>query len=212
MDPQVAMRTYARWAPVYDHTFGAVTNVGRRRAAQILTGFGGRVLEVGVGTGLALPHYGPGVQVTGVDFSADMLAKAKVRVAAMGLTRVDSLRRMDARALEYPDASFDNVGAMHLLSVVPSPEQVIAEIARVLKPGGRVVIVNHFAATSGTMAWIARRAVPLENLLGWHSDFPRARILCEPSLMIEREARFPPFGMMTLLVLRKAPAEPVVTV
>ena len=89
---------------------------------------------------------------------------------------------------------------------------MIAEIARVLKPGGRVVIVNHFAATSGTMAWIARRAVPLENLLGWHSDFPRARILCEPSLMIEREARFPPFGMMTLLVLRKAPTELVVTV
>ena len=101
MDRQAATRSYARWAPVYDHTFGAVTNVGRRRAAGILTGFGGRVLEVGVGTGLALPHYGPAVRVTGVDFSADMLAKARARVARLGLTRIDALRQMDAGALDF---------------------------------------------------------------------------------------------------------------
>ena len=204
MDIQAVERSYARWAPIYDRTFGAVTNVGRRRAAGIVTGFGGTVLEVGAGTGLALPHYGAGVTVTGIDFSVEMLAKARARVETMGLTRIESLQRMDARAMDFPDASFDTVAAMHILSVVPEPERVMAEIARVLKPGGRVVIVNHFASTSGLMAWMERRMAALDNLLAWHTVFPRARVMGEPSLGLEREAQFPPFGMMTLLVLRKA--------
>jgi phosphatidylethanolamine/phosphatidyl-N-methylethanolamine N-methyltransferase len=204
MDQQHIEKSYVWWSRVYDRTFGAVTNAGRRRAAGIVTGFGGSVLEVGVGTGLALPHYGPGVTVTGIDFSADMLAKARARVAEMGLTRIESLQRMDAGAMDFPDATFDTVVTMHLLSVVPEPERVMAEIARVVRPGGRVVIVNHFASTSGAMAWIERRAAVLDRLLAWHTVFPRARVLGQPSLRIEREDRFPPMGLMTLLVLRKA--------
>jgi phosphatidylethanolamine/phosphatidyl-N-methylethanolamine N-methyltransferase len=203
MDMQAIERSYVWWARVYDRTFGAVTNAGRRRAAGIVTGFGGSVLEVGVGTGLALPHYGPGVRVTGIDFSPDMLAKAKARVDRMGLTRIDSLRRMDAGAMEFPDAQFDTVATMHLLSVVPEPERVMAEIARVVRPGGRVVIVNHFASKPGLMAWGERRMAVFDRLLAWHTVFPRERVLGQPSLSIEREARFPPLGVMTLLVLRK---------
>jgi phosphatidylethanolamine/phosphatidyl-N-methylethanolamine N-methyltransferase len=203
MDIQAIERSYAWWAPIYDRTFGWLTTAGRRRATAIVSDFGGRVLEVGVGTGLALPHYGPGVTVTGIDFSPDMLEKARERVAEQSLRRIESLRRMDARTLDFADASFDTVVTMHLLSVVPEPERVMAEIARVVKPGGRVVIVNHFASTSGVMAWIERRFSVLDDLLAWHTVFPRARVLGEPSLRIEREARFPPFGLMTLLVLRK---------
>jgi phosphatidylethanolamine/phosphatidyl-N-methylethanolamine N-methyltransferase len=203
MDMRLIQRRYVHWAPIYDHTFGAITNIGRRRAAAIVTGFGGSVLEVGVGTGLALPHYGPGVRVTGIDYSADMLAKARARVHEQALTQIDSLQRMDARAMSFADATFDTVAAMHILSVVPDPEQVMTEFSRVLKPGGRVVIVNHFASGPGLMAWIERRASVLDRLLAWHTVFPRDRVLREQSLVIDREVRFPPLGLMTLLVLRK---------
>ena len=90
------------------------------------------------------------------------------------------------------------------LSVVPDPEQVMAEMARVVKPGGRVVIVNHFASKSGAMAWRERRMAVFDDILAWQTVFPRERVMGQPQLSVEREARFPPFGVMTLLVLRKA--------
>ena len=203
MEPTAITKSYARWAPVYDATFGAVTQVGRRRATERLNARGGRVLEVGVGTGLALPLYAPGVEVTGIDFSHDMLAKAQAKVAERGMAHVAGLKQMDARHLDFADASFDGVAAMHILSVVPEPERVMSEIARVLKPGGIVAITNHFARTGGALARIERLAAPLSDLLGWHSDFDRARILGEPSLEVIEEAKLPPLGMMTLLVMRK---------
>lgn len=204
MDLHAVEKSYARWAPIYDRTFGALTGVGRRRATALLSKLGGSVLEVGVGTGLALPLYGPNVSVTGVDYSAEMLEKARAKVEAEGLDRVTALRRMDARALKFPDASFDHVAAMHVISVVPEPEKVMSEIARVLRPGGSVVIVNHFARDTGLLARAERWAAPLANLLGWHSDFDRARVLGEPSLTLVEECTLPPAGMMTLLRLVKA--------
>jgi phosphatidylethanolamine/phosphatidyl-N-methylethanolamine N-methyltransferase len=196
--------SYRRWAPVYDSTFGAVTNAGRRRAGRYLTRLGGSVLEVGVGTGLALPGYGEGVTVTGIDFSEAMLAKAKARVAGEGLRRVVDLRQMDARSLDFPDQSFDHVAAMHVLSVVPEPEKVMSEIARVLRPGGHVVITNHFSRNSGVLGALERLTAPLENLLGWQSDFPISRVLGQPDLAEIERAPLPPAGMMTWLVLRKS--------
>jgi phosphatidylethanolamine/phosphatidyl-N-methylethanolamine N-methyltransferase len=197
-------RSYARWAPVYDRTFGAITQAGRRRATAILSELGGSVLEVGVGTGLALRHYGPAVTVTGVDYSEDMLGKARAKVAAEGLGRVAALHRMDARELGFPDGSFDHVAAMHVISVVPEPERVMAEIARVVRPGGTVLIVNHFKRDKGALALAERVAAPLANLLGWHSDFDRARVLGERRLRLVEEQSLPPVGMMTLLRLVKA--------
>src|SRR5690606_5250648 len=121
MDIDAVRSSYARWAPIYDRTFGSVTNHGRRRAVGVLNAVGGRVLEVGVGTGLALPLYAPGLDVTGVDYSPRMLGKAAARVRALGLGGRASLRQMDARDLAFPDASFDGIAAMHVLSVVPEP-------------------------------------------------------------------------------------------
>lgn len=206
MDIQAVRRSYARWAPVYDLTFGRITGAGRKRAVSVLNGLGGRVLEVGVGTGLALPGYRPGVEVTGIDASAEMLEKARDKVAELGLTHVKDLRVMDARHLEFPDASFDHIAAMHIMSVVPEPERVMAEMARVLRPGGTVLIVNHFAREpheNGWLPWFERRLAPLANLLGWHSDFERARVLSTPGLRLVEETHLPPLGMMTLLRLRK---------
>ncbi|WP_103171113.1 class I SAM-dependent methyltransferase [Paracoccus sp. SY] len=203
MELQAVERSYARWAPIYDRTFGAVTNAGRHRATALLSEMGGSVLEIGVGTGLALRHYGPKVKVTGVDYSAEMLEKARAKVDAENLANVAALYRMDARELAFPDNSFDHVAAMHVISVVPDPEKVMSEIARVVRPGGSVVIVNHFARTRGAIALAERIAAPLADLLGWHSDFDRSRVLGEASLTLMEERTLPPLGMMTLMRLVK---------
>ena len=198
--------SYARWAPVYDRSFGAVTQAGRRRAVDFINKRGGRVLEVGVGTGLSLPLYGPGLEVTGIDFSQDMLRKAKKKVATMNLTNVRELRQMDARALDFPDNHFDTVAAMHVLSVVPEPERVVAEIARVCAPGGRVVVSNHFQRKSGFLAALERLLAPCSSILGWHPDFEIETVLQEERLSVESRKQLPPMGMMTLLVLKKSDA------
>ncbi|RID92186.1 class I SAM-dependent methyltransferase [Gemmobacter lutimaris] len=204
MELEAIAKSYARWAPVYDRTFGAMTNAGRRRATGFANAVGGEVLEVGVGTGLALPFYAPHLAVTGVDFSEAMLAKARSKVAEQHLTQVRSLRQMDARELDFPDASFDTVCAMHIMSVVPEPERVLAEMARVCRPGGHVLITNHFAAEGkGAMARFERLFAPLSDLLGWHSDFARARVLGDPRLDLVEEDGLPPLGLMTYLRLRR---------
>ena len=196
--------SYARWAPVYDKTFGAITNVGRRTAIDYINAQdAGNVLEVGVGTGLALPDYRHDLAVTGIDFSEDMLAKAQAKVEQRGLDHVQDLRQMDARSLSFPDASFDVVAAMHIISVVPEPERVMAEMARICKPGGLIVITNHFARETGMLARIERLSAPFANLLGWHSDFELSTVLKQPNLTVIEQRSLPPMGMMTFLVLQK---------
>ncbi len=203
MDIKTIQTSYARWAPIYDKTFGAITNDGRRRAVGYINSGSGHVLEVGVGTGLSLGHYRPDMKVTGIDFSEEMLEKARTKVQEVRLRQVVELRQMDARALDFPDNSFDTVTAMHVLSVVPEPERVMSEIARVCKPGGRVVITNHFKRTRGPLAALERVSAPFANVLGWHSDFAIERVLGEPSLTVEERTSLPPLGMMTFLLLRK---------
>lgn len=206
MDIKAVQNSYARWAPVYDKTFGAITNDGRRRAVDYINKLSGSVLEVGVGTGLSLQFYQPELRVTGIDFSGEMLAQARKKVEELNLTQVVELRRMDARMLEFPDNHFDTVAAMHVLSVVPEPERVMSEIARVCKPGGRVVITNHFMRTEGPLAVLERISAPFANVLGWHSDFAIETVLGEKDLEIEERKTLPPLGMMTFLVLRKKTA------
>jgi phosphatidylethanolamine/phosphatidyl-N-methylethanolamine N-methyltransferase len=206
MDLNAVRKSYARWAPIYDHTFGAVTRVGRRQAADALNGLGGRILEVGVGTGLSLPSYRADVAVTGIDASAEMLEKARARVAEQGLRHVRDLRLMDARAMEFPDNSFDHASALHIMSVVPEPERVMAEMARVVRPGGTIVLVNHFARDadrSAALSWLERAAAPFADRLGWHSDFARDHVLGTPGLELVEESSLPPLGLMTLMRFRK---------
>ncbi|MEC7256703.1 MAG: methyltransferase domain-containing protein, partial [Pseudomonadota bacterium] len=119
------------------------------------------------------------------------------------LHNVRELRQMDARTLDFPDETFDFVAAMHVLSVVPEPRRVMAEIARVCKPGGDVLIVNHFARDKGFLSVAERVTAPLESVLGWHSDFEIADVLAEPSLTETARESLPPIGLMTWLVLTK---------
>ena len=199
MEIDAVARSYRRWAPVYDFSFGAVSRSARRHVVNHVSRRGGEALEVGIGTGLALPLYDGRVRVTGIDYSDEMLARARKKVAEEGLTHVVALHQMDARALDFPDAAFDTVVAMFLVSVVPEPERVISEMARVCRPGGEVVIVNHFATDAGPLARIERAFSRFENTLGWHSDFAKERVLGDARLRLIEETPMPPAGLFTFL-------------
>lgn len=204
MDIDAVKTSYARWAPIYDRTFGAITKSTRQAAVQSINGLDVRdVLEVGVGTGLALPEYAPGLRVTGIDFSDEMLAKACARVKHLRLHQIVNLRQMDARELDFPDESFDAVAAMHMISVVPDPRRVMTEITRVLRPGGRLVVTNHFARERGALARLERGFAPFADLLGWHSDFPIEIVTGTPGLRVVENSRKPPMKLMTYLMLEK---------
>ena len=167
---------YRRWAAVYDISFGGISAMGRRRAvAEANASPGGRVLEVGVGTGLALPAYAPSKRVTGIDLSREMLAKARERVAEQGLSNVEALLEMDAESTSFPDASFDIAVAMFVASVVPNPRRLLAELRRVIKPGGHILFINHFAAERGPRWWVEWALAPASRRLGWHPDFSHGR-------------------------------------
>jgi phosphatidylethanolamine/phosphatidyl-N-methylethanolamine N-methyltransferase len=203
MDAQAVTRSYRRWAPVYDGTFGVFTRLGRQRLVEHVNRRTGSVLEVGVGTGLSLGRYAPHLRVTGIDLSAEMLERARARVADEDLAHVVELRRMDARALDFPDASFDTVVAMHVISVVPEPERVMAEMARVCRPGGEVLVLGHFLHTRGALGYLGRRFAPLADTLGWHPDFPIETVLGCDRLDLAERTPSPPFGMFTRLHLRR---------
>lgn len=202
LDSQSIQKAYARWAPIYDPLFGRITTTGRRAAVAAASKVGGRVLEVGVGTGIALPDYSPNCRVIGLDLSFDMLKIARKRVDD-GLANVEGILQMDAGRLAFPDASFDCVVAMYLITVVPDPEAVMTELNRVCKPGGEVILVNHFAAEGGIRALVEKAAAPFGDKLGWHPDFPFSRVMGEKDLtMVEkRPAGFG--GLFTLVRFKK---------
>ncbi|MFN4192100.1 MAG: class I SAM-dependent methyltransferase [Tabrizicola sp.] len=203
MQEEAIRKSYRRWAPVYDLTFGRITQGGRILAAHHVNLQGGSVLEVGIGTGLALEFYGPHVRVTGIDLSEDMLREAETRVRRKGLRNVDGLYPMDARQIAFPDASFDHVAAMHIMSVVPEPEKVLDEMVRLVRPGGSVLIANHFAGRAEGWSFAERLAAPLADWLGWHADFPIERVLGHPGLRLEESRQVRPFGLMTFLRFRR---------
>lgn len=166
MDAPAVLEAYRRWAPVYDFTFGQVAEAGRKHTVEIINRRKGSVLEVGVGTGLSLPIYGPHLEITGIDLSPEMLEKAQERVDRKGLDHVSGLHEMDAGELEFPDERFDTVVAMFVLTVVPDPERVMEELERVCAPGGEVILVNHFSQEEGVRGWIEQRMEPLAKTIG----------------------------------------------
>lgn len=206
MQLEYILKSYARYAPVYDQTFGWMLSFrGRSMAAGVTNKRPGKILEVGVGTGISLSYYRKEHEVHGIDISPDMLERAQQRVAKGNLSHVSSLRIMDARELEFSDNTFDAVVAAYVMSVVPDPEKVIREIERVCKPGGDVIIVNHFAAEKGFRRDIEKFLAPLSNKLGWRPDMPVQEILGNTSLREVKRHKLPPLGMFTMLHLRKDP-------
>jgi phosphatidylethanolamine/phosphatidyl-N-methylethanolamine N-methyltransferase len=202
---ETAVRTaYRRWAPVYDKTFGRIASQARRHAVEIVNTRSGRVLEVGVGTGLSLPAYRRELEIVGIDLSPEMLAKARQRVAAEGLANVTGLHEMDAGDLAFPDGSFDTVVAMFVMTVVPEPEKVMRELARVCRPGGEVLIVNHFSTEAGFRGWLERRMAPFGDKLGWRPVFQQDRVMVCADLELLERRRLRPMGLFTMLRFRKS--------
>ena len=200
---EAVLSAYRRWAPVYDSTFGKIATEGRRQAVRHINKRSGRVLEVGVGTGLSLPSYAKHLEIVGIDLSPEMLDKARERVATERLENVTGLHEMDAGDLTFQDGSFDTVVAMYVMTVVPDPEKVMRELSRVTKPGGEVVLVNHFSQEDGMRGWLERRMAPFADKLGWRPVFDVGRVMvCEDLSVIDRRS-LKPMGLFTMMRFQK---------
>jgi phosphatidylethanolamine/phosphatidyl-N-methylethanolamine N-methyltransferase len=173
---------YDKLAKVYDLVFGPTLHPGRVQAIRRM-GLkpGERVLEVGVGTGINIPLYPKDCQITGIDFSASMLEKARDRVAR-GAVRAVRLLQMDAADLKFPDDSFDIVYAPYLISVVPDPVKVAQEMRRVCRGGGRIVFLNHFLSPNPILSRLERMISPLTIHIGFKSDLDLPAFLAQADL------------------------------
>jgi phosphatidylethanolamine/phosphatidyl-N-methylethanolamine N-methyltransferase len=208
LDMQAVTSAYKRWAPVYDLAFGKVFSRARSAAILAADRIGGRVLEVGVGTGISLPQYSPNTKLYGVDISEPMLAKAKKRVDELSLHNVEGLAVMDAEHLQFADNSFEVVVAQYVVTTVPNPEATLDEFARVLKPGGEIILLSRIGAESGMRKSIERLAQPVATkLLGWRTEFPFARYMRwvekNGSVRLVERRPMPPLGHFYLIRFTK---------
>jgi phosphatidylethanolamine/phosphatidyl-N-methylethanolamine N-methyltransferase len=200
MDLQDTLKTYRLFSGSYDFVFGPVFHPGRKEAVRIANDRPGqRILEVGVGTGLSLPYFRRDAKVVGIDVSAEMLAKARRRVDEQKLTQVESLHEMDAENTVFDDDSFDAVLALYVASVVPNPARFVAEMRRVCRPGGTIVIVNHFTSENPAMRFIEKRLAPLAGKIGFHADFPLDDFLAAGQLNVREIRPSNAFGYWKLL-------------
>ena len=200
---ETVTKTYGRWAPVYDLVFGTVFERARHAAVAATNRVGGRILDVGVGTGMCLPLYAPATQVVGVDLSEAMLRKARKRVVEQRLRHVEKLEVMDAEHLDFPAAAFDAVVAQYVINTVPHPEAALDEFARVLKPGGEIILVNRVGAEDGPRRTFEHLFTPVAQRLGWRSEFPWERFArwierSDGMRLIERRP-VPPLGHFSLI-------------
>src|SRR5581483_714116 len=208
-DRATVEQAYDRWAPIYDLVFGGVFSKGRDAAIQATNKIGGRVLEVGVGTGISLPLYSPHLRIFGTDISEAMLKKAKKRVAEQRLKNVDGLSVMDAEKLEFEDDSFDVVMAQYVVTAVPNPEAALDEFARVLRPGGELIILTRVSADDGVRRFVEQALQPVVRRLGFRtaefawSRYTRWLSTAKNVELVERRL-IPPLGHFSLVRIRKA--------
>ncbi|MGD0107259.1 MAG: methyltransferase domain-containing protein [Rhodopila sp.] len=203
MEREQVAEAYGRWAPVYDIVFGLVFRQGRRAAAKAAEVIGGRILEVGVGTGLSLIDYGKGTRVVGIDISEAMLDKARKRVETQRMGHVEALEVMDAEHLTIPDASFDVVVAQYVVTAIPNPEKALNEFVRVVRPGGEIILTTRIGAETGLRGTLEKWLMPLTTRLGFRTEFSWSRYerWAEGSKairLLERRA-LPPLGHFWLL-------------
>jgi phosphatidylethanolamine/phosphatidyl-N-methylethanolamine N-methyltransferase len=200
--PEAIRKAYARLARYYDFFFGPLLAPARTATIHAINALPGRdILEVGVGTGLALPKYAPEKRVTGIDVSADMLSKAKDRCSRLRLSNIREIREMDAQATSFADGEFDIAVAMFVASVVPDPRALLAEMRRIVKPGGVVLFVNHFAQEGHAGRW--RKTVDmLTGRLGWRADFRLQDMFDDADLRIISRRRLFPMGLFQLVALQ----------
>jgi len=203
----IMRKAYARWAPVYDLLYDRLTEPAARAAVRAAVESGTRILEAGVGTGLALQYYPAHTEVHGVDLSAAMLKRASEKVADKGLNHVKSLQVMDVCQLDFPDGCFDAVSAQFIITLVPDFHAAMNEFDRVLRPGGSIVLVNHFGAQNGVVAAYERAVAPLVKKIGWSSDFKVGQVKDwakgNGKFSVETPSNVFPAGFFKVLRLKK---------
>jgi len=207
-DREMVEQAYDRWAPVYDLVFGGVFSKGRQAAIQATNKLGGRVLEVGIGTGISLPLYAPNVRIFGTDISEEMLKKARKRTTDQRLKNVEGLAVMDAEKLEFADNSFDVVMAQYVVTAVPNPEVALDEFARVLRPGGELIILTRISADAGMRRFIEQQLQPVVRRLGFRTaEFAWSRytkwLAGAISMELVERRLIPPLGHFSLVRFRK---------
>ncbi len=196
-------RIYSDLSGLYDHVF---TRVFARRIHEVVRRLrirpGARVLEVGIGTGLSLDAYPAHCDVVGIDLSMEMLdhARAKMDPARHGHI---ALRQMDAMHLDFPDDTFDFVTAFHVVTVVPKPQKLVEEMARVCKPEGQVVIINHFSSPRKVIRKVVNLVDPLTRRLGWSTRLSLDDAINGTPLSLESRYKTSPWSLFTVVEARK---------
>ncbi len=195
-------RIYSDLAHIYDKVFSRFFS---DRINTVVTDLNippkAKVLEVGIGTGLSLPAYPSHCEVTGIDLAPEMLDRARQK-AAENRWRHFRFMEMDALALQFPDNSFDFVTSFHVVTVVPDPVKMMQEIHRVCKPGGRVVIINHFRTTKPVLGPLIGALDPVTRLLGWHASLRLSDAFDSVPLRIEKRFKTSPTSLFTVVLAR----------
>jgi phosphatidylethanolamine/phosphatidyl-N-methylethanolamine N-methyltransferase len=205
MQTRSVAAAYDRWAPVYDLVFGRVFRQGRGTAIEAANRIGGRVLEVGVGTGISLPYYSKRCTLYGIDISEGLLAKARAR--AKTLDNVEAIAVMDAEDLKFANGAFDVVVAQYVITAVPNPERALDEFARAVRRGGEIIITTRIGAGRGLRGGIEKALMPITSRLGFRTEFPFERYadwaLQNGNVELVERSALPPLGHFELLRFRK---------
>ena len=197
-------KLYAEFAPIYDKVFGKIFY---SRLLRVIDGLhiprGAKILELGAGTGTSFPAYPHDCRVTGIDLAPDMLARARRKIEQNGWNHIEVLE-MNALTLSFPDDAFDYVMAFHVVTVVPDPVVMIEEAKRVCRPGGKIVIVNHFTSDFPVLGSVTRSLDPLTRLLGWRTDLKLKPFIETTNLTVERIYKLSKTSLYTVLVGTKS--------
>ena len=193
-------KLYSEFAPLYDKIFGKIFYSRLRRViGDLHIPRGARVLEVGAGTGTSFPAYPRHCQVIGIDLAPDMLARAQGKIRENGWSHL-KVMKMDALQLEFPDDSFDYVMAFHVVTVVPDPVRMVEEAKRVCRPGGRIVIVNHFTSDFPLLGSLTENLDPVTRRLGWRTNLRLRPFIESTELKVEKAYKISKLSLYTVLV------------
>ena len=193
-------KLYAEFAPLYDKVFGKIFFSRLRHVIEALDiPRGAKVLEVGAGTGTSFPAYPRHCEVVGIDLAPDMLARAQDKILENGWTHLNVME-MNALDLKFPDNSFDYVMAFHVVTVVPDPILMIQEAKRVCKPGGKIVIVNHFTSTFPLLGFLTETLDPVTRRLGWSTKLRLKPFIEETQLKVDTIYKLSKLSLYTVLL------------
>jgi phosphatidylethanolamine/phosphatidyl-N-methylethanolamine N-methyltransferase len=193
-------KLYAEFAPLYDKVFGKIFFSRLRHVIEALDiPRGAKVLEVGAGTGTSFPAYPRHCEVTGIDLAPDMLARAQEKILENGWAHL-KIMEMNALDLKFPDNSFDYVMAFHVVTVVPDPIRMIQEAKRVCKPGGKIVIVNHFTSTFPLVGLLTEALDPVTRRLGWSTKLRLKPFIEDTQLKVDTIYKLSKLSLYTVLL------------